>query len=312
MVVYRSLQDIQKQGLSQCAVTMGSFDGVHQGHRRLIASLQESKVTGHTLAAPLVVLTFSPHPGRILSPERSQRLFSEQDQVEIFKTLGVNHLFYIPFDKNLAELSAEDFIENYLWQPLQPATIAVGYDFAFGKNRRGNAPLLKQVLGARGVQIQHISPLQIQGETVSSRAIRSCILAGDLAKAALFLGRPYYIEGVVVAGKKLGTQIGVPTANLKLSSEILPPSGVYVATVEIQGKVYRAVGNRGVNPTVSEDRLQKVEFHVLDFSGDLYGATLRFHLHQKLRDEMTFPSLDALKSQIALDIAAARLMLLDS
>lgn len=301
MVVYRSLQDIQKQGLRHCAVTLGSFDGVHQGHRQLIRRLQESHGN-----APLVVLTFSPHPGRILFPDRSQRLFSEQDQIEIFQTLGVDHLFYIPFDKALAEMSAEDFIELSIWQPLQPSAVVVGYDFVFGKNRRGNACLLKEVLESRGTEVQQIPAVQIQGETVSSRAIRSFILAGDLAKAELFLGRPYYIEGEVIVGKKLGTQIGVPTANLKLSSEIVPPPGVYVATVQIDGKTYRAVGNRGVNPTVSSDHLQKVEFHILDFSGDLYNSTLRFHLHTKLREEMRFSSLDALKSQIQQDIKAAR------
>ena len=299
--VYRSLAEIQKRHLSDCAVTMGSFDGVHLGHRRLIDSLRELQKPG-----PLVVLTFSPHPGRILSPQRSQRLFSEQDQIEVFKTLGVDHLFYIPFDKQLAEMSAENFIEEFLWQPLRLTAMAVGYDFAFGKNRQGDFPLLQQVLAPRGAKVQHIPPLQIYGETISSRAIRTYILSGDLAKATLFLGRPYYIEGQVMAGKKIGTQIGVPTANLKVSSEILPPSGVYVATVEINGKTYRAVGNRGVNPTVSEDSSQKIEFHVLDFCADLYGSTLRFHLHKKLREEKLFPSLAALKMQIQNDIESAR------
>ncbi len=301
MFVLKSIDQVKQKNFKDTILTIGSFDGVHLGHRQLI-----TKMKGLSSSALKVVMTFDPHPAKVLSQQPPPLLFSSQDQIDVFASLGVDALFFLPFNQQVASIDAKDFIEQLIWPLFQPQKMVVGHDFTFGKDRKGDAALLHKELSPLGTQILQEPPFYNGQDIVSSTLIRRILTQGQIERVQVLLDRPYYIEGFVVEGRKLGRTLGFPTANLRCNNEIFPGTGVYYCQTQINGKTYKAVGNIGFNPTVSNNHNLKIEFYLLDFNGDLYGQTLRFEFLQKLRDEKRFGSKEELRVQIEKDVASAR------
>ncbi len=302
MIVVRSISEAQSLALKgPTVVSIGSFDGVHRGHQQLIDAMFEKNSVGKK-----VIITFSPHPAKVLSSQPPALIFSEKDQIEVFSKKGIDVLFFIPFTREIANCSAEDFIETILVQIFAPKLLVIGYDFSFGKGKQGGFELLQKQLNPRGASVVRIPRYEVDGVIVSSSKIREFITAGKVDSAAELLGRPYYIEGVVSPGKQLGRKLGFPTVNLRCENELYPSRGVYFCQTTIDGISYKGVGNIGINPTTQDSLNIKVEFHILDYQGDLYGRTLRFELIKMLRTEKRFSSVAELQEQIARDVQQAR------
>ena len=264
------------------------------------------------------VVTFNPHPQEFFSGQPRRLLTPLDEKVRQLQAIGVEQLVLLPFDRELAQLSPEEFVAAILIEGLQTKRISVGMDFCFGKGRTGTAADLQAIAARHGVEVE-IATLQRLGETrISSSAIRQALLDGEVATAAALLGRPYSLVGTVRQGQQVGRQLGFPTANLLLPTEkFLPRLGVYAVWVEVegaQGKMGQpdrrlpGVMNLGHRPTVDGTQLLP-EVHVLDWSGDLYQRSLTVHLHHYLRSEQKFASLDDLKAQIAADCDQARSLL---
>jgi len=282
---------------------MGVFDGVHVGHQAVIARAVAAAEREGGLAG---LLTFDPHPIRVIAPGKAPAalLATLDHKAEIVADLGVRLFLPLHFDAEFAAMEAGEFIARLMAAPVR--TLAVGEDWRFGHNRSGDVALLKDEAGKRGFQLEAVTPVMIDGDRVSSTRIRQAIGDGNLEAAARMLGRPYSVSGTVVPGDQLGRTIGFPTANLPTGDIQLPPSGVWAVRVRDQkGRFCKGVANLGMRPTVdgSEKRL---EVHLFDFSGDLYGSNLDVQFVKHLRPEEKFPSLEALRAQIEQDARAAR------
>lgn len=301
MVVLKSIAEVQKAQLQGSILTIGSFDGVHLGHRQLVARMLQ-----YDARAPKVVMTFDPHPAKILSQQPPPLLFNKEDQIEQFSKLNVDFLFFLPFDKKQAQLGAVAFIDELIEPLFKPKAVVVGYDFSFGKDRQGQLTLLQKILVPKGTDVVALRPFYNGEDIVSSTLIRRLLSKGEIERVHVLLDRPYYLQGVVVEGRQLGRTLSFPTANLKCNNEIFPGTGVYYCQTKVDDKIFKAVGNVGFNPTVSTNHNLKIEFHLLDFNGDLYGKTLRFDFLKKLRDEKRFSSKEELRQQILKDVEKAR------
>ena len=303
--------------LQPTAVALGNFDGIHRGHRQVIQpvlnlvanSSQNSRVdSGRPLAT---VVTFSPHPQEFFTGQPRSLLTPHAEKVKQLRSIEVEQLILLPFDRELARLTPQEFVENILVRHLQARHISVGQDFLFGCKRTGNAVDLQAIAAGFGIDVTIVPLETFQGQRISSSAIRQAIQTGDLPMAERMLGRPYYLVGEVVTGQQLGRTIGFPTANLQLPShKCVPHQGVYgvkVTAPDVDGLERPILGvmNIGNRPTVNGGG-QTIEVHLLDWSGDLYGKVLTVELVQLIRSEQKFASLDALKAQIAADCVAAR------
>jgi riboflavin kinase / FMN adenylyltransferase len=304
MKVFESVKKCSSEIKKGSVVTIGNFDGVHVGHRALITTLvAESKSRGQ----PSVVLTFDPHPIQVLFPERGiERIFNREDQVDELKKMDVDFLVIETFTRELSKTPAETFFKEWIVDSLRPSHVIVGYDFSFGANRSGSIPQLLEFSKAQGFELTIIPPQKIGGETVSSTLIREKIKAADFEIVSKLLGRNFYLEGVVETGDQRGRMLGIPTANLKLNSQILPPQGVYITQSVIGSRHLPSVTNVGVNPTFTDKGELRVETHVLDFKDDVYGKPLKVEFLKKIREEQKFDSPEHLKKQINLDILAAK------
>lgn len=295
------------EALSTCTaplhLALGVFDGVHVGHRAVIEAARQ-QVESH--GGNCVVVTFDPHPIRVLAPERAPRqlLASLDHKARLLEKIHVDALLALPFTREFAQNSATDFIES-LVRHQNVATIAVGEDWRFGKGREGDVTFLRRIGERLGFQVIALPPVMHQGERISSTRIRQSIRDGAMTNAAEMLGRPYGIEGLVVKGQQLGRTLGFPTANIALGEEQLPPDGVWAVRGHGDGHAWQGVANLGNRPTV--DGLTRVfEVHLFDHDSDLYGEMLEVEFVKHLRPEQKFPSLDALREQIAKDVTAAR------
>jgi riboflavin kinase/FMN adenylyltransferase len=295
------------EALSTCTaplhLALGVFDGVHVGHRAVIEAARQ-QVESH--GGNCVVVTFDPHPIRVLAPERAPRqlLASLDHKARLLEKIHVDALLALPFTREFAQNSATDFIES-LVRHQNVATIAVGEDWRFGKGREGDVTFLRRIGERLGFQVIALPPVMHQGERISSTRIRQSIRDGAMTNAAEMLGRPYGIEGLVVKGQQLGRTLGFPTANIALGEEQLPPDGVWAVRGHGDGHAWQGVANLGNRPTV--DGLSRVfEVHLFDHDSDLYGEMLEVEFVKHLRPEQKFPSLDALREQIAKDVTAAR------
>ncbi len=287
------------------AVAVGNFDGVHAGHRAVVAALAE--VAAARGAAP-VVYTFDPAPTAVVAPERHQpRIVDVADRARLLLEAGVEEVVVERFSAAMAAHPARWFAREVLARRLGAVAVVVGHDFRFGQGREGDADALRGWLP--GVEVLEVPAVTRGGEPVSSSRIRREVAAGAVEEAAAMLGRPHQLRGTVVPGDQRGRTLGFPTANLRLETELLPAHGVYAARVVVDGAAPRsAVMNLGTRPTV--DGLRVVpEVHVLDFDGDLYGREIEVALVSRLREERRFPSLDALVAQIRADADAARVRL---
>jgi riboflavin kinase / FMN adenylyltransferase len=286
-------------------LAIGVFDGVHRGHQAVIST---STRHAHSADGTPVVVTFDPHPARILRPEEAPHLLTAtQHKIALIRALGVGHLLVVKFDKNFAATSPENFVEQLVQNSMPLREICVGHEWSFGKNRAGNLDLLQR-LGARfDFNVVGIPPVKVNGTVVSSTAIRQAVEAGEFAKAASMLGREYTILGTVSGGEKLGKKIGFPTANLSAHSEQFPPDGVYFAEAWLDGVLLHGVVNLGFRPTVSSGQPERIlEIHLLDFDQDIYGKDLEIRFVRYLRPEKKFESVDALVRQIEVDVRQAR------
>lgn len=300
MKVLTSQKSAIQENIKGARVTIGSFDGVHLGHKFLVEKLKAMS-TG-----PLVVVTFDPHPAKVLSASAPPRIFSKQDQIEEFAQMGVDYLYFLPFTLELAQVDAETFAREFIFDLLKPSALVVGYDFAFGKNRKGDFSVLETLASSYSCKVLRCEPLKMDGEIVSSTRIREMIRGGDTLGAEKLLGRPFYLKGEVVHGKKLGRTIQVPTANLIVDSEIVLGYGVYLCRVHTSKGSFYGLTNVGTNPTVTPDMSLKVECYILDFNQDIYGETICLEFHDKIREEKKFPNIEVLKKEIQNDIALAR------
>jgi riboflavin kinase / FMN adenylyltransferase len=286
-------------------LAIGVFDGVHRGHQAVISTSADHARTENGTA---VVVTFDPHPEKVLRPQHAPHLLSATDhKIALIRNLGVRHLLIIPFDKQFAATEPEMFIEQLVAHSKPLREICVGHEWAFGRNRRGNLELLKKQGAKFHFAVVGVPPVKANGQVVSSTAIRQAIERGDFVKAAAMLGREYTILGTVTQGDNLGKKIGFPTANLSAHSEQFPPNGVYASEAKVEDKLYRGVINLGVRPTVSEGKSERIlEIHLFDFNRDIYGHDIEVRFLKFLRPEKKFENLDALVHQIRQDVEQAR------
>lgn len=290
-------------------VAVGVFDGVHVGHQHLIRHLVQE---AHAHARCAVVLTFFPHPDSVLKEQHGRYyLTSPEQRAEMLLALGVDNVITHPFNDDVRQMSAQTFV-NRLVTHLKMASLWVGQDFALGYQREGDVPFLRaqgQALGFTVETIELIRAKHAPQQAVSSSAIRALIASGDVASVRPLLGRSYSIEGTVIAGDGRGKQLGFPTANLAVWSEqLIPANGVYAGWATVKGARYRAVTNIGTRPTFGGQEV-RVEPHLLDFGGDLYGAMLRLTFEARLRPEQKFDGIGALRAQLAQDVENARAVL---
>ena len=305
MRVCRSLSD---RSQSPVALTIGNFDGVHRGHQAMLARLKES---ARSLGLPSCVLTFEPHPLELFSPQTAlTRLTSLREKLELLAAEGIERVHVSRFDRAFASRSPQEFIERVLLAGLGMRWLLIGDDFRFGARRTGDFTQLEEASRAHGFGLEAMPTVESEGVRVSSSVVRTALAAGRLAEAETLLGRPYSISGRVVHGDKLGRTIGYPTANVQLRHNRPPLSGIFaVRTIDGQGRVRDGAASLGLRPTVDDCGRAKLEVHLLDFAGDLYGQHLRVDFLHKIRDEQKFPDLDALKARIAEDCDIARELL---
>lgn len=284
-------------------VALGVFDGMHVGHQAVIARAVAAARESGGLAG---MITFDPHPLRVLAPERAPAALLEDaaHKQRVAGALGVGLFVPLRFDTAMAAMDAGQFLDRLCAADVR--TIAVGEDWRFGRGRSGDVGFLRAEGPRRGFRVEAVPPVTFAGERVSSTRIREALRTGDLAAAEAMLGRHHAVVGTVVHGRQLGRQLGFPTANLGLSDVQLPPDGVWVVeVVEPDGTVHRGVANLGTRPTV-DGQHRTLEAHLLDFDRDLYGQVLEVRFLAKLRDERRFPSLDSLREQIADDVEQTR------
>ncbi len=284
---------------------IGVFDGVHLGHQAVIStSARHAQEAGGTP----VVITFDPHPAKILRPDKAPRLLTAtQHKIALIRDLGVAHLLVIKFDREFADTPPEEFVRRLVEHSKPLREICVGHEWSFGKNRAGNLALLQNLGTEFHFDVVGITPVEANGAVVSSTAIRRAVETGALDRAAEMLGREYTILGTVERGAQLGRKLGFPTANLSAHSEQFPPNGVYAAEAKLDGATFRGVANLGVRPTVSGEKPQRLlELHLFDLHEDIYGADVEVRFSRYLRSEKKFDSVEELAAQIVRDVEQAR------
>lgn len=295
-----------------CLLSIGNFDGVHLGHQKIIRELVSQ---AHQRQVPGCVLTFEPHPIRLLRPAAAPpRLTTVRQKESLLTDLGVTHVVTCPTSRQLLELTAEQFFREIVVDRFQAVGLVEGPNFFFGKNRGGSIETLDHLCRSHGLSLTVIEPSQHSGTMISSSAIRDALAAGEIELANQFLGRSYSVSGVVESGAGRGRQLGFPTANLSRIETMLPGDGVYAATAIVREESDHsatssaglpAAVNIGSNPTF-QDANRKVEAHLLDCSLDLYGRSLTLRFHQRLRGVLTFDSVESLTRQIQADLSAVR------
>ena len=306
MKLYRNLTDI-KQPFEKACVTIGNFDGVHLGHQLLFSEVVER---ANILKGTSIVLTFDPHPLKVLRPESIRLISTTQQKIELIERAGIDVLVIIPFDKKFASTPADRFVDEILIKTIGVQELIVGYDYAFGRGRQGNIDFLKARGEQEGFPVTVIEAFYKNNMLVSSTIIREMVAMGRMRDVRTLLGRYYQIRGEVQLGRQRGRSVvGFPTANLKISEEDLcPKRGVYVTQVIYDGKCYGGVSNIGYNPTFGENRLV-AETHIFDFDDDIYGKQIRINLLRHLRGEKKFSGPEELADQIRQDIVVARKVL---
>lgn len=298
MKVYQSLAEFNTLN---CAVaTTGTFDGVHLGHKKILSQLVQ---TADKVGGESVLLTFSPHPRLVLQPDvELQLLTSLEEKIGLLEQTGLDHLIIHPFTKEFSRTPSLEFVREILVNQLGVKQLVIGYDHHFGRNREGSFHHLKEFGPIYGFEVEEIPALDIDAVNISSTKIRTALTEGNVELATTYLGHPYIIGGEVIKGDQIGRSIGFPTANLDINFQhkLIPADAVYAGYVRLNGEHHKAMANIGRRPTVGSNR-RSVEIHLLDFEGDLYGQRLHFAVGHRLRDVMNFNSLDALKTQLALD-----------
>jgi riboflavin kinase / FMN adenylyltransferase len=288
----------------QPIVAVGNFDGLHRGHQKILERV--ARQAAERNGTP-VVMTFDPHPPRVVRPDKAPPLLMTPAQkLDALSQAGVRGAAVVRFTPELSQWDPERFVRTVLADWLRVAEVWVGGNFLFGRERSGNFSMLRALGLQYGFRAEKIDPVRYKEFVVSSTRIRRLIWEGRVDEAGALLGHHYTIEGTVVRGDGRGRQIGYPTANLDSPNELLPPDGVYVTAAIVNGTIPAAVANIGVRPTVTAGQRRTLEIHLLDFDGDLYGLALRLAFVQRLRDERAFPDVEALRAQIGADARGAQ------
>jgi riboflavin kinase/FMN adenylyltransferase len=285
-------------------LALGNFDGLHRGHLKIIERVR--RVAGER-AASAVVMTFEPHPPRIVRPDKAPPLLMTRAQrLEALERAGVDGVAVVRFTQELSRWAPETFVRTVLVDWLRVSEVWVGANFLFGRDREGNFSMLRALGSSYGFRAEKIDPVRYKEFVVSSTRIRRLISEGRVDEAGALLGHPYSIDGVVVAGESRGHALGYPTANLRTDNELVPPHGVYATTVRLDGVIYPSITNVGIRPTFGDGAAPVIESHLLDGGRDLYDRTLRLGFIQRLRDERKFDDVEQLQAQIAADVQKAR------
>jgi len=296
-----------KSPIQNPVLTIGNFDGVHKGH---LALFERVKQIAKEINGSSVVMTFDPHPIKVLSNGNGPPVITPTPQkLRLIKEVGIDIILCLPFTKEFANIPAKDFVEKILVEKIGVKYVVVGYDYSFGKNRQGNIEFLKKMAQRYQFKVEVVEPVSINGIIVSSTKIRKLVQEGKLEEAKLLLGRNYQVTGTVISGKNRGARIlGYPTANLKLIDELTPKVGVYAVKVHIDNEVYKGVANIGYNPTFGNGAFS-VETHIIGFNRNILGKEIIVEFVKRLRDEKKFESPSELAEQIKKDIQEAQKVL---
>lgn len=301
MNIYRDITELPL--FKNAIITIGTFDGVHNGHRQILNQLIEE---ANEVNGTPVVITFYPHPKQIVGNDLSSVLVLNtlEEKSALLAEVGIEHLVVVPFTKEFAEQSAEDYIKNFLVRSFKPHTIIIGYDHRFGKNRAGNYELLEVKGQEFNYKVKEIPEHILHNITISSTKIRTQLLEGNISTANELLGYDYFFSGNVITGKQLGRTIGFPTANLAINNEskLIPGNGVYAVTVQIENDktIFNGMMNIGVRPTFEKTE-RTIEVNIFDFDSSIYDKQLTVHIKTRLRDEIKFDGIDSLKNQLNKD-----------
>ncbi len=297
MKIYQNLEEFQ--AVDNVVVTIGTFDGVHVGHRKLISRVKElaNEINGKT-----VILTFFPHPRMILYPQEHgiELLNTVKEKIDLLEEAGIDHLIIHPFDQEFSELSSINFIKDVIVNKLQTKRLVIGYDHRFGRNREGTFDDLVKMGKKWKFEVEKIPEEDIDHIAVSSTLIRKALKSGDLDTATSYLGRPYSMTGTVVHGNKIGRTIGFPTANLNIleNYKLIPSEGVYIVEVDFMNETLFGMLSIGRRPTIEDEGKLSIEVYLLDFNREIYGAVLTLRLLHWIRGDKKFNSLDELIQQI--------------
>ena len=305
MQVYRGIEAVQRK-LKNPAITIGNFDGVHKGHQALF---QRVKQWAEELKGESAVVTFHPHPLEVLFPEKTPSFItSHQQKLDLIASCGIDATIVIPFDHELSQMSAREFVEIVLVDKIGAKAIVVGHDYRFGHGREGDIAFLKQLGEQYGFKVETVTGIKVNSTVVSSTTIRQMIASGKIKEANKLLGRCFEVSGTVIPGRKRGVGLGFPTANIRMPAIMSPRTGVYVVEAEVDGKTYGGAANLGYNPTFGDTDLS-LEAHLFDFDQDIYGKLITIRFIDRLRDELRFSGPDELAAQIGKDVAAAKKIL---
>ncbi|HMV42416.1 MAG TPA: bifunctional riboflavin kinase/FAD synthetase [Leptospiraceae bacterium] len=304
MKVFNDIQEIEGNVPNGSVITLGNFDGIHIGHLSLIKRVKE---VSKAKKLPSILVTYFPNPAIVLGKKKNLKsIYTEEIKRELIESFSLDMLLTIPFTHEFSTMHAYEFTKNILVDKLKPHHIIIGFNHFFGKDRQGDFAFLQSHAEEFDYSVEKIDQVYFNGEPVSSSNIRTYIQNGDIAKANSVLTRPVMIRGKVVKGFQRGRQIGFPTANIQLAGEsLIPPDGVYSVFVVINQKKYKAMLNIGKNPTF-ENQDQSIEAHIFDFNEEIYGQTIDCHFIDRIRDEIKFSGIDALKEQLQKDAIAAK------
>ena len=287
-------------------ITIGTFDGVHTGHQQIIAQMKEeaAAINGET-----VIITFHPHPRKIISSKNIFILNTLKEKIELLERRTVDHLVVVPFNEDFAQQSPAEYVKNFLFEKFHPHTVIIGYDHRFGKDRRGDYHLLEDMAAESGFKVKEIPEHVLNKVIISSTRIREALLKSDISTANNYLGYPYFFEGKIVEGNKSGRTIGFPTANLQIEDEekLIPGNGVYAVHIENKEKnslLLKGMMNIGIRPTINGIN-RMIEVNIFDFDENIYGQILRVYVKYYLREEIKFSGLAALKDQLLKDRKSA-------
>jgi riboflavin kinase/FMN adenylyltransferase len=301
MRIFRGTENIE--GLKSPVLALGNFDGIHLGHQAILKKVIEraSDIGGLSAA-----FTFDPHPVKVLAPERYLPLITPTEKkIKLMEKLGLSAAICAEFNQDFANLHPRSFIKDILIDRIGTKEVVVGFNYSFGRGREGGIDSLHAMGEEYGFRLHVVEPVKVGGVVVSSSKVREAIWAGNVRLASVLLGRPYGMEGVVVTGRRRGKRLGFPTANIETRGELYPKSGVYAATVILKGKMYRAVANVGKHPTFPEDPFS-VEAHIFEFDSEIYGEDVEILFIERIRDDVAFPTPEALSEQIRQDAIRAK------
>lgn len=308
MRVFKGIENLPT--FHNSVLTIGTYDGVHIGHQVIIQKINQlaKEINGES-----VVLTFDPHPRIVLQPNNPDlKLISTiEEKIELLESFGLENLVITPFSKDFASMEAEEYVRDFLIKNFHPSIIVIGYDHRFGKGRKGDIQLLRELAPIYGYQVQEISVQTIDEISVSSTKVRTALMESKIQEANKWLAHPFTLQGKVVHGDKIGRTLGFPTANVQVEDpyKLIPPIGVYAVWVEINGDKHKGALSISYRPTVTSSGEKRIEVYILDFNQDLYGQELKIIFVDHIRDDKKFDSLELLKDKIREDIEKVKFTL---